>query len=83
MYIYVNCRHRYDIKLHNNLTISARSEEENIDNEEVQPAKKAKLEEESDHESEGDFAEKLLEGLLLSFLIGFATIYHNLHWVVH
>ena len=29
------------------------------------PAKKAKIEEESDHESEGDFAEKLLEGRLI------------------
>jgi hypothetical protein len=33
------------------------------------PAKKAKFEEESDHESEGDFAEKLLEGLSVTFLI--------------
>ena len=32
------------------------------------PAKKAKFEEESDHELEGDFAEELLEGLTLTFL---------------
>ena len=50
--------------------ISARSDNENISDEEndpVVPAKKAKFEEESDHESEGDFAEKLLEGSALSF----------------
>ena len=32
------------------------------------PAKKLKFEEESDQESEGDFAEKLLEGLTVTFL---------------
>ena len=55
-----------------------RSDKEDVKNDEARsevPAKKAKIEEESDHESEGDFAEKLLEGMLkMSYIAGFEKI---------
>ena len=55
-----------------------RSDKEDVKNDEARsevPAKKAKIEEESDHESEGDFAEKLLEGMLkMSCIAGFEKI---------